>query len=298
MTLRRAQSIEELKERMALFITEEGIGNAMAFRPRPSDVIIATFAKAGTTWMQQIVHGLRTRGDMDFAEITEVTPWIEIAHDVGWSLEAEHKANPRAFKSHMAGDQVPAGCRYISVIRDPADSMVSFYNFFNGWFLERDAVGIDEFIEFVINRGALVGDYWSHLMSWWPRRNEDAVCMFAFEDMKTDLPGSVKKVADFIGFGDDEAAIEIATRQASFEFMKAHEGQFDDNLIVKARNAPCGIPADASSSKIKTGKVGGHKAVLSAAMVERLDGMWRDVVEPGTGFKNYDELRAALAAGE
>jgi len=32
--------------------------------------------KCGTTWMQQIVHGLRTRGSMDFNEITRVVPFL------------------------------------------------------------------------------------------------------------------------------------------------------------------------------------------------------------------------------
>ena len=268
----------------------------MAFRPRLSDLIIAPYSKSGTTWLQQIAHGLRTRGSMDFDEITEVTPWIEVAHDMGWDLNAEQKANPRAYKSHWGGNDVPDGCRYICVIRDPADTMVSFYNFFNGWFLERDAVAIDDFIDHVNNRGTPVGDYWSHLMSWWPRRHEDAVLMLAFEDMKVDLEGAVRKVADFIGV-DDEAAIEIATRQASFAFMKAHESQFNDNLIAKAKNSILGLPADAGSSKVKSGKVGGHKTVLSNAMVARLDGLWADMVAPETGFENYNKLRAALAAG-
>ena len=33
------------------------------FEPRPDDVVVTTSYKAGTTWMQQILHGLVFRGD-------------------------------------------------------------------------------------------------------------------------------------------------------------------------------------------------------------------------------------------
>jgi hypothetical protein len=42
------------------------------FEPRSSDVFIVTYPKCGTTWVTQIAHSLRTRGSMDFDEITEV----------------------------------------------------------------------------------------------------------------------------------------------------------------------------------------------------------------------------------
>ena len=33
------------------------------FKPRATDVLITTAPKAGTTWMQQILHQLRSGGD-------------------------------------------------------------------------------------------------------------------------------------------------------------------------------------------------------------------------------------------
>src|SRR4051812_23528306 len=68
---------------------------------RPSDVLIATFPKCGTTWVQQIVHGLRTRGSMDFEEISLVIPWIERSALLGLDINAPQVAEPRAFKTHL-----------------------------------------------------------------------------------------------------------------------------------------------------------------------------------------------------
>ena len=51
---------------------------------RPSDVFITTYPKNGTTWMQQIVHLIRNRGDTthDPRTISKAVPWFEMVCDV------------------------------------------------------------------------------------------------------------------------------------------------------------------------------------------------------------------------
>ena len=86
-----------MKERMALVALEraESPIKGLSFKPRPSDVLIVTPPKCGTTWMQQIVHQLRTGGDMTFYDLYEVVPFIEFAHAVDIDLEAEQIKDPR-----------------------------------------------------------------------------------------------------------------------------------------------------------------------------------------------------------
>ena len=44
---------------------------------------------------RQIMHGLRSNGDMDFEDIIYVYPTLESAHDLGKvDLEAEQKFHP------------------------------------------------------------------------------------------------------------------------------------------------------------------------------------------------------------
>ena len=40
------------------------------------------FVRTGTTWTQQIVHSLRTRGDQDYEDIGDVVPWLESCLDL------------------------------------------------------------------------------------------------------------------------------------------------------------------------------------------------------------------------
>ena len=74
---------DELDALFAKMFKKESREYGLAFQPRPSDIVIAPFAKCGTTWLQQIAHGLRTRGSMDFEEISNVTPWCLTSAPMG-----------------------------------------------------------------------------------------------------------------------------------------------------------------------------------------------------------------------
>ena len=83
------EGIERVERNRILFISAESRLKGSQFKPRESDVFIVTYPKCGTTWMQQIVHQLKTGGDMSFNEITDVVPWIELAYDVQCDLYRE-----------------------------------------------------------------------------------------------------------------------------------------------------------------------------------------------------------------
>ncbi len=72
-----------------------------------------------TVGLPQIVHSLRTRGDMNFEEINLVIPCIEAAHDYGYTdLDAPQVAPPRMFKTHFWYRDTPKGAgKYIYVTR-------------------------------------------------------------------------------------------------------------------------------------------------------------------------------------
>lgn len=284
--LRRATTIDEL-DAIAGFSTEEGHRIGLAYRPGPTDIFISPYSKCGTTWMQQIVHGLRSGGSMDFDEITEVVPWLEMAHDMGADVNAPQVAAPRAFKSHLAWDEIPKGGRYIVVFRDPLDAMLSLYKFFEGWWFEAGSISVDDFADYYLQRG---GDYWEHAASWLRQREREDVLLVTFEEMKRNLPGIVDRVAEFMG-GYDAATRAIATEQAGFAFMKRHGGQFDDHLLRQARDAACGLPPGGSATKVATGKTG---AQISADIRRRFNDRWQEVMAREFGLPTYSALDQAL----
>lgn len=291
----RPRSVVELLERFANFVTPEGIARGLDFRPRASDVIISTFPKCGTTWLQQIVHGLRTRGSMDFEEITAVVPWIELAHDLGLDVEAEQVANPRAYKSHLAWDDVPKGGRYICAFRECGDVVVSLYRFFEGWWFERGSIDLEIFArEYFLAREGL-RRYWPHLVSWWSQRDRDDVLLLCYENMIENPRGTIERVARFVGIELDDALLEIVLSQSSIEFMQAHRGQFDDNLIRRKRDADCGLPVGGEvPGKVREGRIGANVRELSADLRRELERCWQTEVTLRTDLASYEALRERL----
>lgn len=290
----RPTTFEGFLEAGSRFVTAEGYAKGLAFQPDPTDVFIAPYSKCGTTWMQQIVHGLRTGGDLNFSEITEVVPWIELAHDIGIDPQQPQVARPRAFKSHLRWDEIPKGGKYIVVLRDPVDAFVSLFKFMQGWFFEPGAISLHQFADHVLNRPD-EESYWGHAISWVGQRENPDVLLVAFEDMKRDLPSIVRKVASFIGLDPDPDRLDIATRQAGFDFMKAHQHLFDDNLVHRMRDPACGLPPDSASTKVNSGQVGGAAGLVTDDMRAAFEQKWHDTLGAQFGLPDYASLRAMLA---
>jgi len=294
----RPASFEAYVERMAGFGTKDGFVAGIKFVPRPTDVIIAPFGKSGTTWLQQVFHGLRTRGDMDFDDISRVVPWIETARDLGLDLDAPQRGEPRGYKSHLPYDLVPKGARYIVSIRDPKDVLVSAYRFAEGWFFEPGSVSIETYARKLfmarVSPSGRRGDYWHHLASWWPHRHDENVLFMSYEAMTRDLAATVRRVARFVGIALDDEHFAIVMRQSSLEFMLAHKDRFDDSMMRERSERLLGIPPGSDSSKVRKGAVGEHTRELPRDVSDEMDEVWRREIESTLGFASYRALTEAL----
>ncbi|GMG85033.1 sulfotransferase domain-containing protein [Paralimibaculum aggregatum] len=291
MVSRRPATIAEMRRALEGFATEEGLRRGLALVAGPSDVFISPYAKCGTTWMQQIVHGLRTGGSMDFREITEAVPWLELAHDMGVDPAAPQRAHPRAFKSHLGWEEIPKGGRYIVVFRDPLDAMLSLHRFFEGWVFEAGAIPVAEFAAYFLERGS--ESWWHHARSWLRRRGRADTLLLTFEGMKADLPGTVDRVADFIGAPPDPALRALVTRQAGLDFMRRHGTQFDDHLLRAARDAACGLPPGGWSTKVAR-QDGQGRAALTPEIRAAFAARWRETIAAEFGIAAYGDLAGWL----
>jgi aryl sulfotransferase len=105
------------------------IWNDLEFRD--DDIIIATYAKSGTTWVQQIVAQLLFSGAEDL-EVAEMSPWLDLRvppKEVKLP-EVEAQQHRRFLKTHLPVDALvyPPKAKYIYIGRDGRDVVWSFYN--------------------------------------------------------------------------------------------------------------------------------------------------------------------------
>jgi len=294
-TPRRPRSVAEMHAMQGRLFNPEQIGASIqSYRPRPTDVVISPFAKCGTTWLQQAFHTLRTRGDMDFDDISRVVPWIETAKGCGIDVEAPQRAEPRGFKSHLAYDLIPKGARYVVSLREPKDAHVSFFHFMEGWMLEPGSVTVGDFVESSIAQRGNGRDYWHHLLTWWEQRDNPNVLLLSYEHMSVEPELHIRRLAKFCGIALDDALLKLTLERSSLAFMLAHKDRFDDLLMRSLSERLGNIPPGSDSAKVREGRVGKNRQELPQRVADEMDRIWRETITPKLGFADYAALAKAL----
>ena len=257
---------------------------------KADDVIISTFPKCGTTWSAQIAHGLRSNGDMSFENLGTVFPWFEVGHFFGQELESARLFTPALFKSHMALSELPRGGKVINIIRNPGDTLMSYYNFWADVQFDRSDTMLEIMARqlFLLDRSASPANmfrlnYFQHLVDFHTADYDGPVLFIAYEDMQQDLPAAVRRIARFMDVDLSESLEQKVTEQATFEFMSQHREKFNEQV-------PNGV-----MEMVVTGRVGDAKAGLSEDLATQLEDAWQQYVTPQLGYRNYDELRDALS---
>ena len=103
-------------------------------RTAPTDVFVCSWPKSGTTWMQAIVAHLVAPDRSSWKHVSEVTPFYDVA--ASWDGDAPSRVltkhftrrGRRCWNTHLLWSLIPKGGRYVYVVRDPADAVVSFWH--------------------------------------------------------------------------------------------------------------------------------------------------------------------------
>ena len=222
------------------------------YRPRPGDIVIATYPKCGTTWMQRIVD-LLVFQTPEPRPIMQISPWIdrrfpEPVEAVVARIEAQD--HRRFLKAHLPADGLPIHdeVKYVHVARDGRDACMSFHNHGSGFTPEMldglDRAGLeDETIGPPLParpgrpgralpplahggrgagpRGRLAAMSFFHFeRTWWDERHRPNVLLVHYDDLKADLAGEMRRVADFLGIPVPPDLWPGLVEAAGFEAMR------------------------------------------------------------------------------
>jgi aryl sulfotransferase len=208
---------------------------------RDDDIIISTYAKSGTTWVQQIVSQLIFNGK-EGMEVAEMSPWVDLRvppKEVKLPI-LEAQTHRRFMKTHLPVDALVFSdkAKYIYIGRDGRDVLWSLYNHHltanNGWYealnetpgrvgppILPPAPSIIEYYHDWLNKdGYPMWPFWENVRSWWEVRNLPNVLFVHFENLKRDMPSEIRRIAKFIDTPIDEDKWESILKQCSFDYMK------------------------------------------------------------------------------
>ena len=243
------------------------------------------------------MHQLRSGGDMTFEDIDDVVPWIELAYDVGQDLDDEHKYQPRCFKTHAWNEVCPKGAKYILVYREPCAAFYSGFKFFEGVHHQPGEITLGEIVRGIFLKQHehfhLGKNYFDHLVSWWPKRNDPNVLMLTFEDMLEDLESAVRAVSSLMDI-DDEASITNAVKMSRFEFMKQHQQKFATQRASRNRRKPVGLHKGIVLQRVNTGSATKGREAMDESTKQAVQDMWDQIVTKEIGLRDYNEFRDVL----
>ena len=211
------------------------------FKFRNDDIIIATYAKSGTTWVQQIIAQMMFNGAPDLA-VAEMSPWLDLRvppKEVKLPM-VEAQTHRRMIKTHLPLDALVYSpkAKYIYIARDGRDVLWSLYNHHlnanQAWYdalndtpgrigppIERPGADIRQYWrEWLNGDGYPFWSFWENIRTWWQIRELPNVMFLHFNDFKRDMPGQMRRMARFLDIPIDETQWENILEYCSFDWMK------------------------------------------------------------------------------
>ena len=290
------QQIQELERRsMPLRMS---VMKPLSFTPRPSDVIIATAPKSGTTWVSHICHQIRTKGaEPDFEnQVPDVTVLLELAPLLKVIPDTMvQPAEPRIYVTHHPYESVPKGGKLIYCGRDQKDSLYSYYTFLDSMLLLKGRVSLPVFAEFFTKTTPWTANNLRDLLVWWEHRHDKDVLLLFYDDLKEDHVGGVRRIAKFIGVDCDEETIARVVHTTTHAEMVKHHSKFDNHNVIRMVGKMHGDdpPSELTGRVRKDGGRSGDGQKLSLEVQQSIDQEWHDIITTKLGFGDLKEMRAA-----
>ena len=266
------------------------IWNDLQFRD--DDIVIATYAKAGTTWTQQIVAQLLFGGDAELA-VAEMSPWLDlrVPPKAEKLPRVEAQTHRRFLKTHLPVDALRFSpqAKYLYIGRDGRDVVWSMYNHHANanatWYaalndtpgrvgppIEPPPADVRQYWRDWMERdGHPFWPFWDNVRSWWAIRDLPNVRFIHFANLKRDMTGEMRGIAEFLEIPVDPARWDRIVEYCSFDWMK--------------RNATKSVPAGGAF----------WDAGAEVFINKGVNGRWRDVLTAEDSAEY--ERRAAAELG-
>jgi aryl sulfotransferase len=233
------------------FVVDSRRWNDFVFRD--DDIVISTWAKSGTTLTQQICAQLVFNGTDLYGP--NLSPWIDLMMSDDEIPRAIAQTHRRFLKTHLPIDTIVYSpkAKYIFIGRDGRDTFWSWYNHWSNNTPE-DLAGISArhpgeppvryphsdirtaFLEWLDEDGYPNWPYFSHKQGWFDARHLPNLLLLHFNDLRADLPGQIRRIAQFLEIEIDPARFEDIVAHCSLDYMRRKADTEDEILKAIFKN--------------------------------------------------------------
>ncbi|XP_019167728.1 PREDICTED: cytosolic sulfotransferase 17-like [Ipomoea nil] len=269
------------------------------FNPLPSDVILGSFPKTGTTWLKSLIFSIINRSSLDSLVKNnphDLVPYLEVqvygdhqeSSDSSTHVlsSEEDQDTTRIFSTHIPYQllgktlESSSGCRVVYVVRNPKDTLNSLWHFANKWKMAEEAPWeMEEAMEKFLRGTVPAGPYYEHVLGYRMAslKNPSKVFFISYEELKDDTKTHVKRLGEFLGcpFEEDKEVEEIV-KCCSFEVLRNHE-------VNKSEDCPAWFPTPYNSF-FRQAKVDDHRNYFSDEAIKRIDAFTEEKFHKSAGF--------------
>ncbi|XP_064425415.1 sulfotransferase 1C1 [Latimeria chalumnae] len=201
------------------------------FKAFPDDLLIASYPKAGTTWLQEIVDMILNDGDVEKcrrAPIYDRIPFLETVEPkpIPSGLDQlAQMARPCVIKTHLPFHLTPKSfweqdTKAIYIARNGKDNMVSYFYFDQMTTSQPDPGTWEEYFQKFLSGNLTWGSWYDHVKGWWDAKDKHRILYLFYEDVKQDPKREIQKVVRFLEKDLGEETLERIVHHTSFDVMK------------------------------------------------------------------------------
>ena len=272
------------------FVVKHVLGSELAgrdFDVFPDDTFLVSFPRSGNTWTRFLIGNLvRPNEPITFLNVENVIPDTTALS----KNDLSRIPRPRIIKSHQYFD--PRYKKVIYIVRDPRDSIASYYNWLRKYGEIEDDYPFEQYVSRFIagDLPGLIGwgSWGEHVLSWLaPRHHDPGFLLLRYEEMLAEPARELGKVSKFLGLDATPQSLATAVERSSADTMRTMEkSQSEGWVVTKGKRQD--IPF------VGKAKQGGWRSSLPEAAVEMLESAWGPLMKA----LGYELARCPSAALE
>ncbi|XP_013871560.1 cytosolic sulfotransferase 3 [Austrofundulus limnaeus] len=264
--------------------------NVQKFQARPDDILIATYPKAGTTWVSQILDllyfGETNPERQTTIPIYERVPFMDLLIPgvfSGKDLADNLPTTPRLIKTHFPVQFVPKSfweqnCKIIYVARNGKDNMVSYYHFDTMNKVQPEAGTWSSYFQRFLQGKLAFGSWYDHVNGWWKKKQTYPNLHYMFyEDLIENTGREIDKLCSFLGLSPSAELKEKVLSGVQFDNMKKNQmANYSTLPVMDFKISPF----------MRKGKVSDWKNHFTVAQNEAFDEDYKTKIDPTLLFRD------------